>query len=210
MFGFSRSLVVAVTCALTAGPAIWLTPPARAEFVMTVLQSGSDVVMAGSGTIDTTDLTDYDWTSGYPELVPDQGVAMLGPQFGVVSIYTGANGFLNFGTTSGFLSFGSNGWEGADIGSGSSVGVYPGIVYVPIGYASDSQLSGAATFDDATFASLGIIPGIYTDTWGSGADADSFVLEIGPIDAPEPAGALLLAVPLAVLGFFARGRRPAL
>jgi hypothetical protein len=201
MFGLGRSIVVSAAWAIAGGAAVWLAPPAHAEFVLTVLQSGSNVIMSGSGTIDTTDLYDFAWTSGNPELDPVQGIAMVGSAFGLVRVYTGASGILDFGTA---------GWVGADSGSGSSVGIFPGIVYVPMGYVSGATLTGAAIFSNASFASLGIIPGIYTDTWGSGADADSFVLEIGPIDTPEPVGALLLTVPLAALGFFARGRRPGL
>jgi hypothetical protein len=202
MFGLNRSVVVAATaCAVVAGSAIWLAAPAHAEFVMTVLESGSDVVMTGSGTIDTTDLDYLGWTSGDPDLVAEQGIAMLGPAFDLVSIYTGAGGISAFGT---------GGRVGADSGSGSSAGIYPGIVYVPVGYVSGAALSGSAIFSNETFASLGATPGIYLDRWGSAAHADSFVLEIGPVSAPEPGGVLLLPLPLGAMGFFARGRRSAL
>ncbi len=76
-----------------------------------------------------------------------------------------------------------------------------------MGYVSGAALAGTETFGNATLASLGVTLGTYTDRWGSGVHADSFVLEIGSTAAPEPAGALVLAVPLAALGLIAR-RRP--
>jgi hypothetical protein len=79
-------------------------------------------------------------------------------------------------------SFGSGSFEDANSGSGSLVGVAGSlapflILGVPVGYVSGSSLGTSTdTWDDATFASLGVTPGRYTWTWGSGKDADSFRL----------------------------------
>ena len=48
-----------------------------------------------------------------------------------------------------------------------------------------------ATWDGSTIASLGLIPGVYTWTWGSGATADSFTMTISA-SVPEPGTWLLL------------------
>jgi hypothetical protein len=64
---------------------------------------------------------------------------------------------------------------------------------LPQGYVSGDPLSDSATYTGATFASLGVTPGTYVWTWGSGADADNFTLQIGPTAAPEPSSLLLLA-----------------
>ena len=51
---------------------------------------------------------------------------------------------------------------------------------MPIGYVSGSALSDTgATWDNQTFRSLDVTPGTYKWTWGSGANADSFTLNIG-------------------------------
>ncbi len=81
---------------------------------------------------------------------------------------------------------------------------------VPPGYTSGDPLSGTATWPGTTFAGLGLTPGIYTWTWGSGADADSFVVDIGvplvtPI--PEPSTLLVAGMALGVVGCGAWMRR---
>ena len=55
---------------------------------------------------------------------------------------------------------------------------------VPRGYVSGTFLSDSATYSDATFATLGVTPGTYVWTWGSGAN-QNFTLKI-PV--PPPTG----------------------
>jgi hypothetical protein len=59
-------------------------------------------------------------------------------------------------------------------------------------------------------ASLGVTPGTYEWTWGSGVTADSFTLQIGAVAVPEPATLLVFALPLGLIVLLAaRYRRPA-
>jgi PEP-CTERM motif len=56
------------------------------------------------------------------------------------------------------------------------------ILGVLVGYVSGSSLGTSTdTWDHATFASLGVTPGIYEWTWGSGAN-QNFTLAV----VPEP------------------------
>jgi hypothetical protein len=84
--------------------------------------------------------------------------------------------------------------------------------HIPHGYTSGHSLSSTATWNSQTFSSLGVTPGTYVWTWGTGAHADSFTLQVGPATAmPEPASLTLLgigAVGLAGYGWRRRRRAP--
>ena len=56
-----------------------------------------------------------------------------------------------------------------------------GILYVPQGYVSGAALSDSMTFNNATFASLGVTPGTYVWTWGTGLANQNFTLHIGSV-----------------------------
>ena len=79
----------------------------------------------------------------------------------------------------------------ASSGSGDLVGItgvgaLGGTLALPKNYVSGAALSDTSTYDNATFASLGVTPGTYTWTWGTGATADSFALQVGPAAMPVP------------------------
>jgi hypothetical protein len=78
---------------------------------------------------------------------------------------------------------------------------------VPRGYVSGSPLMDTSTYDDATFASLGVTPGTFVWTWGSGANAGSFTLHAGAAAVPEPATLGLMVLGLLGAGFAGRKRR---
>ena len=56
-----------------------------------------------------------------------------------------------------------------------------GILVVPVGYVSGNPLLNTMTFNNATLASLGVTPGTYVWTWGTGLPNQNFTLQIGSV-----------------------------
>ncbi len=177
---------------------------AHAAYIVTFQQVGSDVVATGSGTLNTSALSfggvgSGNGNVGYVQSGKD--IAFIAsPTFAPADSYTGAiSGPTDFGGGSGF---------GASSGSGDLAGIWVGggQIVVASGYVSNAALSDSATWSGATFSSLGITPGTYTWTWGSGDTADSFTLEtVAPPTTPEPAS--LCTLGLGAIGLLARRRR---
>jgi hypothetical protein len=173
-------------------------PLAKAGYIVMLVQDGNDVIATGSGTLDLAGL----------ELRPDctfgctSDSALLSPVFG--AIVTGPVNFVPTRFYDGFTgpaSFGSGEFIAPNGGSGDTVGIEGdlGILSVPLDYVSGSPLSDNSTYENQTLAGLGVIPGTYVWTWGSGATADSFTLDIVSTTVPEPSGLALLALPLGLL-----------
>jgi len=173
----------------------WLVsvPPAQAGYTVTLQEVGPDVVATGSGVIDLTGLTFAGSTTTVgSEIRPwnNPFVILTGP-----ATATSAD-LYNAGNWSGPLAFGCCSGRLASSGSGDLVGVGGGVhylgrffepaVYVPLGYVSGNPLSDSATYNDATFATLGVTPGTYyVWTWGPGAN-QNFTLIIGtPTPPPD-------------------------
>ena len=175
---------------------------AHAAYVVTLTQEGPNVVASGSGTINTTDLDFYYSQPGLTPFVAPYLAAIWTGQFPT------AIGYFK-GAHAGAPSFGSGGTTFASSGSGDIVAIYnyPDLLVVPYDYVSGSPLADTSTYDNATFSSLGITPGIYVWTWGSGANADSFTLEAEAAAVPEPATLGLMVVGLLGARFSGRKRR---
>jgi len=85
----------------------------------------------------------------------------------------------------------------------------PPELILPAGYVSGNTLSDGATWNSASFSSLGATPGTYVWTWGSGAHADSFTLQIGAAAVPESSTWAMILLGFAGLGYAGwRSRRP--
>ena len=140
--------------------------PAQA-YSVTLQQVGADVVANGSGAINLTGLAFFGPGSFFiTTLVPSLGRISTGPPpsgLGSVDVYRVFSGPANFG---------SGGQHNAteSLSSGNFVGIQASVdeLFVPHGYISNSALSSSATWTGATFASLGVTPGTYVWTWGTG------------------------------------------
>jgi hypothetical protein len=137
---------------------------------VTLTEEGPNVVATGSGAINTTALVLLSHQSNFAGIEPKFAAIFTGPtSFPLNTVYAGLTGPTNFGSGSQTL---------ASSGSGMFVGVagLSGSIYVPRDYVSGMPVMSTLTWDNATFASLGVTPGTYVWKWGSGANAGSFTL----------------------------------
>ena len=121
-----------------------------------------------------------------PELIPSLGIVVIGSGPGIP-----------YGPVFAPSSFGPGGglccWVSS---SGPPVGVHPSPVgpptglILPEGYSSGTPLSSSATFSGQTISGLGMTPGTYVTTWGSGPNMDSYTLNV----VPEPTAVTLVGI----------------
>jgi len=172
--------------------------PAQA-YSVTLEQVGSNVVANGSGPINLTGLT-------FQGSVSTNGVGVL-PLFGI--IFTGPTGSVNVSQYAGFTgptNFGSGGPLNANTGSGDFVGMRGGLgnLFVPQGYVSGAALSDSMTYTGQTFSTLGVTPGTYVWTWGTGAN-QNFTLQIPTAVVPD-SGSTIGLLFLSLIGLFGLNR----
>jgi hypothetical protein len=167
---------------------------AEAGYVVTLQEIGSDVVATGSGPIDLTGLSSLTTGSAGARVIPSIGQIITGPP------NTGFNPIDRYTGFSGPTSIGSGGVTFADSGSGDLVGITGSlsILILQLGYVSGDPLSDTTTYTGKDFTTLGVTPGTYIWTWGTGVN-QNFTLIIGATAVPEPASAALLGAALAGL-----------
>jgi hypothetical protein len=156
---------------------------------VTIVESGGNLVMSASGSLNINDLT-----------LVSPSVGPLGTGgLGVTSatFLMGAN--VAAAQYSGFTTSPSNfGPGGGGVSPTSTSGNIFGVVkfdgpsgtpslLVPTGYTTGTVISSTQTFSGQTFSSFGLTPGTYTYTWGSGANADSINVVVGGVGVtPTP------------------------
>jgi hypothetical protein len=156
---------------------------AGAAVLVNVTESNGNVIFQGSGSLNTTGLTSNSG-NGTPLVRPFTGEFTFGPAIS-------PNWFQYFATPiTGPQVFGTRGsaypTTGADYlvassASGDAFGISPGngFFFVPTNYISGASLNGTLTFNNQTFATMGLTSGnTYTWTYGTGSNADSFTLNV--------------------------------
>ena len=194
-YAMKVKLAFPVACLLLGATAAANASP----YVVTLEQSGTNVVATGSGDIDLTGLSFNSAGPGGSSVQAD--IAYLTVGGGAIWAYE-ARSFSGPG------SFGTGGFRQANSQLGPTTGIFGAgsVIYVPSQYTSDSDLSSSATWTNQTFATLGITPGSYKWTWGSGAD-QSFTLDAVAAATPLPAALPLFAGGLGVLSMLGWARK---
>jgi PEP-CTERM motif len=195
-----------VGAGLSAPPAqaaFVVTLEQNAAFVVTLEQEGPNVVATGSGTIDLADLSFIN-TVGESRSLISSGRPEIS-----IGFANSVDFYAPEGTFTGPPNFGSGGQSFASSSTGVAVALELGFILLPSGYVSGSPLSGSSTWDNATFASLGVTPGVYTWTWGTAPFADSFTLIAGAAPAAPEAStwAMMLIGFLGLAGVGFRNKR---
>lgn len=150
-----------------------------------VEEVGNDVVAIATGAINTAG---FDIKSG--------AIGSIGGRFAGTGFVPSWTCDFGVGSTVGVDAYVANGLVNTDVcstggrvnattNSGSFVGIVADagrnelVVYVTPGYVSGEAINSTSTWPAQTFASIGLVPGRYLYTWGSGANADSITLLIG-------------------------------
>jgi hypothetical protein len=192
-------ILLAVTA--VAVTSLFSVQPAQA-YTVTLEQIGANVVGTGSGALNFIDLNFNSFLHTNAQINPSGGTILTGLQDQVFSedIYTGS--------ITGPTSFGSGGLTNASSGSGFLVGINGALdqVFIPGGITTNQPLPGSATWNNATFASLGLTPGTYTWTWGTGLPNQNYTLIIGGAGVPD-GGSTVSLLGFAMLGLAALRRK---
>lgn len=149
-----------------------LSVSAHAVYTIQLVEVGGDVVATGSGSLNMSASVSLSPASQWAFTIPVASWITVGQTVGTAVDYYVMQNFVappNIGTGTVLVT--------ATSGSGGNVGVNAGSVIVPLGYVSGTALPAAtSTWAGASLASLGITPGTYTWSWGTGPTADSIVL----------------------------------
>jgi PEP-CTERM motif len=164
----------------------------QAGIIISVAESGSDVVFGYSGDLDTAGLVPTFITNGLGFLSVEASQTALA--FGVGPSMQGYTvpslAAIGAPTTPTSLIFG-------DATGGGFAMFTSGTMALPFGYVSGTNIAGTLTLDSQSFASLGLIDGTYESLLPSG---DFVRLTIATTQVPEPGTLSLLAAGLLTVG----------
>jgi VPDSG-CTERM motif len=196
MSALPKKLLPLILFGIAVTASLFSVRPAQA-YTVTLEQVGSNVVATGSGAIDLTGLSLVAPNFGNVSagIAPSDGAINVADGF--VSAYRGYSGPSSFGTGGVTLTFAS---------SGDAVGINGSFLFVPNGYVSGTALSDTSTYNGATFSSLGVTPGTYVWSWGTGLENQNFTLVIGAAGVPD-GGTTVSLLGCALLGLAALRRK---
>lgn len=195
-------ILAAIRCSLMflVTGSLFSVQPAQA-FTITLEQIGANVVANGSGAFNLTGLSLLGSTPASTVAInPAVGYLLTGPPSGgAIDVW---------GTGTGPTAFGIGGVAFPSSGSGDLVGVLGNIgrIVVPQGYVSGAALSDTMTFNNETLASLGLTPGTYVWSWGTGLPNQNFTLIIEGAGVPDT-GTTVSLLGFALLGLAAMRRK---
>jgi len=161
----------------------------HAEMTINVSEVGGDVVASANGTVNTAGISPFGggtinggftYGSGYNAFY--DGVLMVSAPAANIDGYI-INSPVVFSTGTSIFNATSN--SGGTIGITLSSTSGQDRLKVPPNYVSNSPISATSTWAGTTITSLGLIPGTYVITWGSGDNADSLTLTIDASAAPS-------------------------
>jgi len=178
-------------------------PQARAAYIVTIYQWGANVVLEGSGAITLDGLTFVGaTTSAEGSLWPSYGLFTTGPiQGGVLemdSYITDPSDGKSFGPGASPVYSDSTTFT-------TRFGLYGDIaqLWLPGGFAGGSLPSGSMTWNNQTLAGLGLTEGSYAWTWGSEADDQQFIVNVGNVGSSAIPESSSLALSGCGMGFLA-------
>lgn len=180
------------------------TAQTQADIIVTVTESGGDVLWSGSGSIDTTVLPSPGFSGppgGFFNPAADLFVLGTGSALPYQDAWTGPS------SLPGSFSFPS----GLQPGTGDAFGWRPTAtdlqLFLPAGYTSGDSLAGTTTLAGQSFATLGLTGGDTVWTHGSG---QSLTLSVtgGAAAVPEPSSLALLGLGGIGFVFYRRKRQP--
>lgn len=184
--------------------ALGMAPPASAALMISVQESGANVVanIGGSLNVDGLTATGSQYNVGLIAIFPSINVVFSGGDY---TIYSGLIGPAGFGTGANILS--------ASSFAGDAVGIiydFQGSFLAPLDYISGAPLSATMTFANQTLSSIGLTIGTYVYTLPN----DTLTLYIGTqvpgSTVPEPASWAMLIAGFGLVGAAMRRRKAAL